>query len=504
MIRIFDTTLRDGEQAPGFSMNIHSKIVLAKQLEKLGVDVIEAGFPIASPDDFEAVRQVGLALTEPEICGLARCNEKDIETAARALETACKPRIHVFIATSDIHLEHKLRISRKDAVVSAYKGVSLARSFTDIVEFSPEDATRSDPEFLVEILGAAIEAGASVLNIPDTVGYTTPLEYGQLIAYLHNNVRDMDKAILSTHCHNDLGLAVANSLSGVANGARQVECTINGIGERAGNASLEELVMAMKTRPDIYREETKVNSSQILASSRLLTSITGKKVQVNKAIVGENAFAHEAGIHQHGVLSNPLTYEIMKPEDVGYSRNNLVLGKHSGRAALDDRIKELGFQVDKDRLNNLFVKFKDLADKKKTIFDEDIIMLVTESEEETAFELVSARISSGKDETSQAVAKVRCGEEVTECTGEGSGPVAALYAALEKTLEVPGELKHFHVESLTPAKDAVGVVSITREDNDGGKWHGHGSDTDITIAAGKALIDLMNRKDIRQRHQCCD
>ena len=503
MIKIFDTTLRDGEQAPGFSMNIQSKIAMARQLEKLGVDVIEAGFPIASPDDFEAVRQVGLALTEPEICGLARCHEQDIETAARALESACKPRIHVFIATSDIHLEYKLKINRKEAITSAYKGVSLARTFTDIVEFSPEDATRSDPEFLVEILGAAIEAGASVLNIPDTVGYTTPLEYGQLIAYLRNNVRGMENAILSTHCHNDLGLAVANSLMGVANGAKQVECTINGIGERAGNASLEELVMALKTRPEVFREESCVDSTQILASSRMLSSITGKQVQVNKAIVGENAFAHEAGIHQHGVLSNPLTYEIMQPENVGYSKNNLVLGKHSGRAALDDRLKELGFSLEKDQLKQVFSRFKELADKKKTIFDEDLILLVTENVEEMTYELASARISSGKDETSQAVAKIRKGEEITEVTGEGAGPVAALYAALEKTLDVPGALKHFHVDSLTPAKDAVGVVTITREDEAGNKWHGHGSDTDITIAAGKALVDLMNRREIRKRHGCC-
>lgn len=503
MIKIFDTTLRDGEQAPGFSMNIQSKIALARQLEKLGVDVIEAGFPIASPDDFEAVKQVGLALENTEVCGLARCNEKDIERAAGALETACKPRIHVFIATSDIHLEHKLRISRKEAITSAYQGVALARSFTDIVEFSPEDATRSEPSYLAEILSAAIEAGATVLNIPDTVGYATPVEYGKLIAYLQSRVHGIENAILSTHCHNDLGLAVANSLMGVMNGARQVECTINGIGERAGNASLEEVVMALKTRPDTYGENTRVNATQILASSKMLSSITGKNVQVNKAIVGENAFAHEAGIHQHGVLSNPLTYEIMKPEDVGYSQNNLVLGKHSGRAALGERIRELGFEIDKEKLNQVFVKFKELADKKKTIFDEDIILLITESEEEVKYELVSARISSGKDETSQAAAKIRICDEVIETTGEGSGPVAALYAAFEKIIEIPGALKHFHVDSLTPAKDAVGVVSITREEEDGTtKYHGHGSDIDITIAAGKAMIDLMNRKEIRAKH-CC-
>jgi len=501
MIRIFDTTLRDGEQAPGFSMSISAKLMMAKQLEKLGVDVIEAGFPIASPDDFEAVRQVSLECRSVEVCGLARCNEKDIQAAIQALEGAARPRVHVFIATSDIHLEHKLKISRLKAIESAVAGVRMARAFTESVEFSPEDATRSDWDFLVDILGAVIEAGATTINIPDTVGYALPEEFGKLIAFLMERVRGVEKAVISTHCHDDLGLAVATSLAGVQAGARQVECTINGIGERAGNAALEEIVMAIRTRPERFPGTVGIDTTQILNTSQLLTHATGIQVQPNKAIVGANAFAHEAGIHQHGVLSNNLTYEIMKPEDIGHTSNSLVLGKHSGRAALAKRLETLGIEVSKERLNHVFGKFKELADKKKRIYDEDLILLVTDREIEDRYELLSAKIISQKDETAWGVAKVRVGAETFEVSGEGDGPVAALYSAIGKVVELPGTLVRFSVSALTPEREAVGIVNIAREEADGTLWHGYGTDTDITVAAGKALIDLLNRREIRRLHK---
>jgi len=372
MIKIFDTTLRDGEQSPGYSMNLAEKILMARQLEKMGVDVIEAGFPIASPGDFESVKKISEELTKPEICGLARCNEKDIETAMKALEKAKKPRIHIFIATSDIHLWYKLKMTRDEAIKKAIAGIKLAKTFTDRVDFSPEDATRSDRKFLIEILEEAIKAGADTLNIPDTVGYSTPEEFGDLIRCLIANVRGIKNVIVSTHCHNDLGLAVANSLSGVINGARQVECTINGIGERAGNAALEEVVMAIKTRPELFTEKTNIDTTQLLAASKLLTQITGQEIQSNKAIVGRNAFAHEAGIHQHGIISNRLTYEIMKPEDVGYSSsNNLILGKHSGKNAISNRLKTMGIDPSEEKMEEIFAKFKVLADKKKNVYDKN-------------------------------------------------------------------------------------------------------------------------------------
>ena len=501
MIKIFDTTLRDGEQSPGFTMDIPSKLMLARQLESLGVDVIEAGFPIASPDDAEAVRRIGEECERAEVCGLARCVEKDIETAIRSLETARNPRVHVFIATSDIHLEHKLRITRTQAVEQAVRGVALARGFTDNIEFSPEDATRSDWDFLVEILNAAVEAGARVLNIPDTVGYITPIEFGKLIAHIRANLVNADDVTISTHCHNDLGLAVANSLAGIENGARQVECTINGIGERAGNASLEEIVMALKTRREHFGHETNIVTNQLVQTSKLLSTITGKFVQVNKAIVGENAFAHEAGIHQHGVLSNRLTYEIMRPEDVGLSQSQLVLGKHSGRAALDERLKSLGIELDKEELKQVFERFKQLADRKHNIYDEDLILLASEREMKAGYQLLDARIISEQDHLAIAYAKIKVGDDVLEKTACGDGPVAALYSCIAQAVKLPGRMTYFHVSALTPDRDAVGVVSIKREEEDGTVWSGNGSDTDITIASGKALIDLLNRREVRLQHE---
>ncbi len=501
MIKIFDTTLRDGEQSPGFSMNLKEKLMMAKQLEKLGVDVIEAGFPIASPEDFEAVKKIGEMCSKVEVCGLCRCNEADIEIAIKALEKAKKPRIHVFIATSDIHLEYKLKISRDEAVKKAVMAVKMAKQFTDMVDFSPEDATRSDWKFLKEILEEAISAGADTLNIPDTVGYSTPEEFGSLIKFIKDEVKGADKVIISTHCHDDLGLAVANSLAGVRNGATQIECTINGIGERAGNAALEECVMAMRTRPDLFPEQTNINARQIFSTSKLLQQITGQKVQSNKAIVGRNAFAHEAGIHQHGVLANRLTYEIMKPEDVGVSFNQIILGKHSGRNALADRLKQLGIEVPKERLDEIFAKFKILADKKKNIYDEDLIMMAMDYDLNKKYDLISARIFSEKDKMAKAEAVIKIGDEMIEMESEGDGPVSALYAAIIKATELTGKLTAFNINALTPDKEAIGMVKIEWLDEEEKTWFGHGSDTDIVIGAGKALIDVLNRMEIRRYHE---
>jgi 2-isopropylmalate synthase len=500
MIKIFDTTLRDGEQSPGFSMNIREKLVMAKQLEKLGVDVIEAGFPNASPGDFESVRQIAQACAKTEICGLARCYEPDIEACIKALEGAAKPRVHVFIATSDIHLEYKLKMSRDEAISRAIMGVKMAKQFTDMVDFSPEDATRSDRNFLVEILTEAIKAGADTINIPDTVGYSTPEEFGDLIKFIRENVPGADDVIISTHCHDDLGLAVANSLAGVRSGATQIECTINGVGERAGNAALEEVVMAVSTRPDIFVEGTGIRTKEIFATSKMLQQITGQKVQVNKAIVGRNAFAHEAGIHQHGVLANRATYEIMKPEDIGYSSNQIILGKHSGRKALSTRLIQLGIEIDKERLDKIFGKFKALADRKKSIYDEDLIQMVMDYDIEKRYEIVSARIHSEKDKMSNAEIVVRVGEEMTEIEAEGDGPVSALYSGIVKATELKGKLSNFTVNAITPDREAVGMVNIEWKDEQDKSWFGHGSDTDIVIAAGKALMDVLNRMEIRRVH----
>ncbi|MFC1616275.1 2-isopropylmalate synthase [Patescibacteria group bacterium] len=501
MIKIFDTTLRDGEQAPGFSMTLSEKLMMAKQLERLGVDVIEAGFANASPEDFESVQEIGKTCSKTEVCGLARCHEGDIEASIKALQKAAKPRIHVFIATSDIHLEYKLKISREEAIKRAIMGVKMAKEFTDRVDFSPEDATRSDKEFLVEILEEAIKAGADTLNIPDTVGYSTPDEFGDLIKYLRENVKGIEDVIIATHCHNDLGLAVANSLAGVLNGATQVECTINGIGERAGNAALEEVVMTIKTRAELFPVGTNVDTKQIYNASKLLSQITGQNVQANKAIVGKNAFAHEAGIHQHGVISNPLTYEIMKPEDIGYEESQLILGKHSGRSAIKDRLEKLGIEISQDRLNEIFKEFKKLADKKQRIYDEDLIMLAMEYDHEDKYELVDANITSKKDRGAEAEVKVRIDDKFVKESGDGDGPVSALYDAISKIGNLSGRLKTFAINALTPEKDAVGVVHIEWECKNGYLYQVQGMDTDIVIAAGKALVDVLNRREIREKHK---
>lgn len=376
-ITIFDTTLRDGEQSPGYSMNKQEKLQLALQLEKLGADVIEAGFPIASDGDFETVREIGKIIKNSSVAALCRTRDIDLERAVASLEFAAKPRVHTFIATSDIHLKYKLQKSREEVLESAVKAVEYAKHHVDDVEFSAEDASRSDPEFLIEIFTAVIEAGATTINVPDTVGYALPWEYGDLIKTLHDNIPNIDKAIISVHCHNDLGLAVANSLMAVRNGARQIECTINGIGERAGNASLEEIVMAIETRKNNMDYKTSINTPEIFPASQLLSQITGKGVQPNKAIVGENAFAHEAGIHQHGVLKNPLTYEIMTPESVGLTCNKIVIGKHSGRFALSKKLEELGYFLNKEDLNRVYTKITKIADKQKVVEDHDLISIMS-------------------------------------------------------------------------------------------------------------------------------
>ncbi|MEX2463055.1 MAG: 2-isopropylmalate synthase [Balneolaceae bacterium] len=378
-IKIFDTTLRDGEQSPGYSMNKQEKLQLALQLERLGVDVIEAGFPIASDGDYETVKEIGKIIKKSSVAALCRTRQVDIERAISAVQYAAKPRIHTFIATSDIHLKYKLQQTRKEVIDSAVKAVKYARSHYDDVEFSAEDASRSDPDYLIEIFTAVIDAGATTINIPDTVGYALPWEYGELIKTLHEGIPNIDQAIISVHCHNDLGLAVANSLMAIQNGARQIECTVNGIGERAGNASLEEIVMTLKTRKNSMDYTTSVNTKEIYPSSQLLSQITGKGVQPNKAIVGENAFAHEAGIHQHGVLKNPLTYEIMTPESVGLTCNKIVIGKHSGRFALCKKLEELGFHLNKEDLNQVYTRVTKLADEIKVVNDNDLINLMAKT-----------------------------------------------------------------------------------------------------------------------------
>lgn len=389
-ISIFDTTLRDGEQSPGYSMNQDEKIRMARQLEKLQVDVMEAGFPIASEGDYQTVREIGKVIKESHVAALCRTRLGDIDRAAKALEFAAKPRIHTFIATSDIHMKYKLKKTREEVIEAAISAVEHARKFCDEVEFSAEDASRSDPEFLYQIFTAAIEAGATIINVPDTVGYALPWEYGELIKNIHSHVPNIDKAIISVHCHNDLGLAVANSLAGIRNGALQIECTINGIGERAGNASLEEIAMVMKTRQKDFPEYTNIKTEEIFTSSNLLAEITGKGVQPNKAIVGENAFAHEAGIHQHGVLNNPMTYEIMTPQSVGISANRIILGKHSGRYALRQKVESLGYNLNNEELDKVYQKFTTLADKKKIVPDKDIIQILNRDFESTVNNNVQA------------------------------------------------------------------------------------------------------------------
>jgi 2-isopropylmalate synthase len=493
---IFDTTLRDGEQSPGASMTKEEKVRIAKVLERMRVDVIEAGFPIASPGDFESVKAVAETIKDSMVCGLARALERDIERAGEALKMANSSRIHTFIATSPIHMEKKLRMSPDAVVEQAVAAVKRARQYTDNIEFSPEDAGRSEPDFLCRIIEAVIDAGASTINIPDTVGYNIPHQFGSLIKNLIERIPNSDKAIFSVHCHNDLGLAVANSLSAVLNGARQVECTINGLGERAGNASLEEVVMAVRTRQDVFNCDTTLDTTQIVSASRLVSNITGFPVQPNKAIVGANAFAHEAGIHQDGVLKNRETYEIMRAEDVGWNENHIVLGKHSGRNALKSRLKDLGIEFkSEESLNQTFARFKDLADKKHEIFDEDLQVLVSEttaSYNDEHIKLVSLKVCSETGEIPTAALTLNIDDEEQATISEGGGPVDAAFRAIEKIVSSGSALQLYSVNNITSGTDAQGDVTV-RLEKAGRIVNGQGADTDIVIASVKAYLNAMNK-----------
>jgi 2-isopropylmalate synthase len=494
-IRIFDTTLRDGEQAPGCSMTLREKLRVAKALAELNVDIIEAGFPAASPGDFESVKAIAEEDFGPVICGLARCNAGDIEKVHAAVKSAAKHRIHVFVATSQIHREHKLKMAKEEIIKSAVGAIRLARELCDDVEFSPEDASRTELAYLAEVVTAAIEAGATTVNIPDTVGYTVPREFDRLFRYLNDNVTGIDDITLSVHCHDDLGMAVANSLAAVGGGARQIECTINGIGERAGNCSLEEVVMALKTRSEFYGLATGIDTTRLYPTSRLVSSITGMHVPRNKAIVGENAFAHEAGIHQHGMLQHASTYEIMRPDDVGISRSNLVLGKHSGRHAFRDRVRELGFELDEFETNRAFQEFKKLADRKKDLYDGDIeaIIMNADSTSPGPWVLQSMQVRTGTGEDASATVAL-AGEDGSETvqTATGDGPIAASFLALENATGIDLELKNFEVHSASVGEDAQGEVTVTVE-HEGANYRGHGTSVDIVEAGARAYLEVINR-----------
>ena len=500
-VLIFDTTLRDGEQAPGCSMNLDEKLLIARQLAKLGVDIIEAGFPIASQGDFEAVQCVAQQVQGPIICGLARTGFEDIDRAGEALQGAERRRIHTFIATSEIHMRDKLKMGPGRVLEEVGRGVERAARYTDDIEFSPEDATRSDWAFLVEVCTRAIEAGARTLNIPDTVGYTTPQEYADLIRFLRENVPGADGVVFSVHCHDDLGLSVANSLAAVNAGARQVECTVNGIGERAGNTAMEEVVMALRTRAEFFgRLDTGVNAQEIYPSSRLLSQVIGIQVPPNKAIVGDNAFAHEAGIHQHGVLKNKLTYEIMTPESVGRASNELVLGKHSGRHAFAERIRELGYDPQEVDFERAFKHFKALADKKKTVYNEDIEALVTDQllrGERDHFRLQNLSITSGTFTTPTATVELQIGEEIQKTAAMGDGPVDAIYKALSELAESKAVVLRYQVNAITSGMDAQGEVTVTLED-DGLRVIGQGAHTDILVASARAYVHALNKLEQRR------
>ncbi|MAZ86905.1 MAG: 2-isopropylmalate synthase [Cellvibrionaceae bacterium] len=492
---IFDTTLRDGEQSPGASMTKDEKVRIAKMLEKMRVDVIEAGFAIASPGDFESVKAVADAVKDSTICSLARAVRPDIERAGEALKTANSGRIHTFIATSPIHMKYKLQMEPEQVLEQAVQAVTMARNLTDDVEFSLEDGSRTEPEFMYRIIEAVIKAGAGTINIPDTVGYGTPEEYGAIFNNVINHVPNADKAIFSTHCHNDLGLAVANSLAAVMNGVRQVECTINGLGERAGNASLEEVVMAVNTRKDFYPVESGIDTTHIVPTSRLVASVTGFPVQPNKAIVGANAFAHESGIHQDGVLKHRETYEIMKAEDVGWNTNKLVLGKHSGRAAVRARFEDLGITFESpDALNDAFKRFKELADKKHEIFDEDLQALVSDAEAEScaeifSFESMEVSCKTGQKPVAQ-LTFLKHGDPVTT-QSDGSGPVDAVFKAIEKVADSRSELELYSVNAITAGTEAQGDVTV-RLARDGSIVNGVGADTDVVAASAKAYLHALN------------
>jgi 2-isopropylmalate synthase len=499
-VMIFDTTLRDGEQSPGCSMTQPEKLRVARALADLGVDVIEAGFPAASRGDWESVNAVAREVQGPIICGLARCNRDDIELAAKAVKDAAHHRVHVFLATSAIHRQYKLNMAREEIIRTAVEGVKIARGLVEDVEFSPEDASRTELEFLAQVVEAVIEAGATTVNIPDTVGYTVPDEFAELFRYLRKNVRGIDNIRLSVHCHNDLGMAVANSLTAVVAGARQIECTINGIGERAGNCSLEEVVMALKTREAFFNLDTRINTTRLYPTSRMLANIVGMPVPRNKAVVGENAFAHESGIHQHGMLKHHSTYEIMRPQDVGLSRSALVLGKHSGRHALRDRIKELGFELDDMEFARVFEEFKALADKKKELFDGDIEALVLQAENSAAgpWSLVNLATSSDGEKSAEAVVRLKHSDgRDLEMRATGDGPVDAAFTAIEQATGIDANLRKFELRSVSEGEDAQGEALVYVEYNKR-TYRGSSVSTNIVQSATEAFLEVINRIELAQ------
>ncbi|MBI5177889.1 MAG: 2-isopropylmalate synthase [Nitrospinae bacterium] len=494
-IVIFDTTLRDGEQSPGFSMNMEEKLQMAHQLAALNVDVIEAGFPASSDGDFASVNLIAKKVKGPVICGLARMVERDIVAAGRALKPAKKKRIHVFISTSAIHMKHKLRKTPAEVIEMTKAGVKLALTFTKDVEFSCEDATRSNPAFMYEVITEAIKAGATTVNIPDTVGYTIPDEYGGLLDGIFANVPNIKNAVISVHCHDDLGLAVANSLTAIQHGARQVECTVNGIGERAGNASMEEVVMAIKTRKDLFRHGTGIRTKEIYKTSKLLTAITGIAVQPNKAIVGANAFAHESGIHQDGVLKRRETYEIMTPRSIGLHENRMVLGKHSGRHAFGKKMEELGFKLSKDQLDAAFTRFKALADKKKEVYEDDLEAVVGDeiTQGRQTYELAYFHSTTGNATVPTATVKLKKGNDVLTAAANGDGPIDAVYNAIDAITGVKGKLLNYQVRAVSGDKDAVGEVTVQVAFGKGSSVRGRSASTDTVEASTRAYISALNR-----------
>ena len=491
---IFDTTLRDGEQSPGASMNLEEKIRIATVLEEMGVDVIEAGFPIASEGDFEAVQAIAGKIKKSTVCGLARATNKDIDRAAEALKPAARKRIHTFIATSPLHMEHKLKMGPNSVLEAVHDSVTRARGYTDDVEWSAEDATRSDTDFLCRCVEIAVNAGATTINIPDTVGYAVPEEFGALIALLRNKVPNIDKAVISVHCHNDLGLAVANSLSAVRNGARQVECTINGLGERAGNAAMEEIVMALRTRNDLMPYHTGIKTELITRASHLVSTVTGFVVQPNKAIVGANAFAHEAGIHQDGMLKHAGTYEIMTPESIGLTQSKIVLGKHSGRHAFIAKVQEMGLDLDDEAIEDVFDRFKALADKKKEIFEEDLVALIDDRivRGNDRLKFVSLQVVCGSKGPQKADLELEIDGEIKAASAEGDGPVDATFAAIRKLFPHEATLQLYQVHAVTKGTDAQAEVTVRLEDN-GRTVNGQGADVDTMVASARAYVTALNK-----------
>ena len=491
---IFDTTLRDGEQSPGNTMNGQEKLRVAKQLETLGVDIIEAGFPIASEGDFESVKQIAETVKRSQVAALARANFDDIDRAWAAVEHAAKPRIHTFISTSDIHLKYQLRKGREEVLKIAEESVRRARKYTSNVEFSAMDATRSDRDYLCRVFSAAIDAGASTINVPDTVGYTVPEEFSALIRYIMEHVAHIERAVVSVHCHNDLGLAVANSIAAVKNGARQVECTINGIGERSGNAALEEVVMILRTRRDLFPLETQIVTEKIYPTSRLITSVTGVPMQPNKAIVGTNAFAHESGIHQDGLLKAKQTYEIITPESVGIPKSSLILGKHSGRHAFRERIEDLGYSLNEKELNLAFKRFKALADMKKDVYDEDIEMIIMDEivRVPEKYRMAYLSVVCGNMAIPTATVKIEMDGQTYQEAGFGDGPVDATLKAIQKIIKTNSKMLRFYVNAITGGTDAQGEVFVKLQEK-GSTVIGKGVDTDVIVASGKAYINALNK-----------